>query len=171
MKDDIQYVISRIPIILVLGLLFFILGSLLGAKHSKASERSEVMALAKKNGYSPSQEVIQAIVKASRWYNIDPLELTAIGILETGLGKYSLVNKNKNSIDLGIFQINSANFSRCKMFNINTIEGNAMCAALILHNIRYNFSDKDEKWIGIYHSKKPKYKNKYFAKISKILYN
>jgi len=165
-----QYFISRIPIILNLALLAYILGCLLGARHAKADDYTDVKTLAIKNGYSPSNDVIRAIVKASRWYNINPLDLTAIGIIETGLGKYSLINKNRNSYDLGVFQINSGNFQRCKAFDINTIEGNAMCAALILHNIRYNFSHKDNKWLGIYNSKKQKYKEKYFAKISKILY-
>lgn len=161
-----------IALIALMALMAFSLGSLIGASQAKASDYSDVRALANKNGYSPSNDVVRAIVKASRWYNISPLDLTAIGILETGLGKYSLVNTNKRgSVDHGIFQINDINVSKCNMFDLNSVEGNALCAGLLLHDIRRTYSNKDTKWIGIYNSKTLKYKEKYFAKISKILNN
>jgi hypothetical protein len=137
---------------------------------AKASEYGEVMALAKKNGLRPSREVIRAIVKASRWYKINALDLTAIGILETGLGKYNQDTINKNgTIDTGIFQINTVNRSRCAIFDLNTIEGSAFCAAKLLSRIKHKYEINDPEWLARYHSATKSHKQKYFNKLAQVL--
>src|SRR5271166_3546125 len=82
-----------------------------------ASDFANVKRLATKNHLNPPNRIIKAIVIAARWYEIDPLELTAIGIIETGLGKYNVDVVNKNgTVDTGLFQINTVNQSKCVAF-------------------------------------------------------
>src|SRR5271170_3535377 len=100
--------------------------ALLVSTIARASSRDEVMALCTKNSLKPDKRVISAILSASQWYKVDPLDLTAIGILETGLGKYNHDVYNKNgTIDTGIFQINTINKPKCSKFDLNTTIGSA----------------------------------------------
>lgn len=122
--------------------------------------------LAKANGFSPSKRVIRAIIRASDTYDIDALELTAIGIVETGLGKYNAIKKNLNGThDRGIFQINTVNYSKCVEYNLDSPEGSALCAAKLLSKIKYHRAD----YLGVYHSKTPSKKMKYLNKVSQVL--
>jgi len=129
--------------------------------HSK-----DVEALARANGFIPTKRVIDAIIYASEMYEIDALELTAIGIVETGLGKYSAIKKNSNgTYDRGIFQINTVNYSKCVEYNLDSPEGSALCAAKLLSKIKSYRAD----YLGVYHSKTPSKKTKYLNKISQAL--
>jgi len=137
---------------------------------SRASEITDAMYdLAQRNGYKPSQRVVEAILQASQTYHIDPLLLESIGMVESGLKFQTRVNKN-GTTDSGIFQINSVNRSKCIGFDLKTPEGSAYCAAKLLNEIRSKWSKKDSNWIGRYHSKTLKHKNKYIEKLSKVLY-
>jgi hypothetical protein len=131
-----------------------------------ANELGDIRALANANDFEPSERVLTAIVAASRRYHIDAKELTAIGILETGLGKYLKVRHNSNGTDdAGIFQINSINTPSCIEYNLESIEGNAFCAAKLLKRIAKRHSD----YLGRYHSKTPKHKLAYQNAALKIL--
>lgn len=93
-------------------------------------------------------------------------ELTAIGILETGLGSNSKNRINTNgTVDQGIFQINTVNRISCIEYNLASIEGNAYCAAKLLHSIAKKHSD----YLGRYHSKTPSRKIAYQNAIVKVL--
>lgn len=127
---------------------------------------SKIIQLAKNNGFKPSMRVVNAILEASKLYRIDPLELTAIGILETGLGKYAKTRRNSNdTFDKGVFQINTVNVKTCLEYNLDTVEGNALCAAKLLSRIKSVRAD----YMGVYHSKTPSKKNAYLKKIAKVL--
>lgn len=142
----------------------FTLGKL---KADSLSDYSKVINLASNNGFNPSKEVVNAIINASHRYNINPLELTAIGILETGLGKYSATRTNRNmSQDVGLFQINEVNLSKCIEYNLASNQGSAMCAAKLLSEIK-----KKHKidYIGRFHSNTPKHKNAYIKSIKRLL--
>ncbi len=122
--------------------------------------------LAESNGFSPSDRIIKAILKASDLYQIDPMELAAIGIIETGLGKYSTTRKNANGTkDHGIFQINTVNIPKCVEYNLDSPEGSALCAAKLLSNIKSHRKD----YLGVYHSKTKSKKIAYMQKVSKVL--
>lgn len=122
--------------------------------------------LAVSNGYRPSTRVISAISFASKAYSLNPLELTAIGILESGLGQFKTLRVNKNgTIDVGLFQINSVNLHKCTEYNVETIEGSALCAAKLLSSIKAKHKD----YLGRYHSKTPSKKNAYHAKVKRLL--
>lgn len=122
--------------------------------------------LARANGFNVSKRVADSILNASNQYNINAIELTAIGIVETGLGKYSRTRQNKDgSIDKGVFQINSVNHSKCVEYNLESPEGNALCAAKLLAEIKTRRAD----YLGVYHSKTPSKKAKYLQKITKVL--
>lgn len=130
-----------------------------------------VKQLAFKNGFKPSDRIVNAIVMASQTFHINPLELTAICLIETGCGKYNQINHNRNkSIDVGIFQINSINHDYCIEYNLQSPEGSALCAAKLLSRIQKSWQKKDAKWLGRYHSKTIKYKNEYYNKINKVIY-
>jgi hypothetical protein len=124
------------------------------------------MALAKSNGFSPSQRDVQAIAYASEQWHIDAKELTAIAIIETGIGTNKLTNVNSNNtVDLGLFQINTVNYPKCVEYNLSSPEGNAMCAAKLLHMLKVKRKD----YIGAFHSKTKKYKIVYMQRINGIL--
>lgn len=128
--------------------------------------KKEVIDLAKANGFSPSKRIVDAIVKAADQYEIDVLELTAIGIIETGLGKYAKTRKNKNGThDRGLFQINTINEMKCIEYNLDSPEGSALCAAKLLSEIKTKRAD----YLGVYHSKTPSKKAKYLKKVTQVL--
>lgn len=125
-----------------------------------------VRSIASANGFAASGRVVKAISRASKYYNIDEAELTAIAIVETGLGKYAATRVNQNgTVDQGLFQINSVNQPYCSEYDLSSPEGSAMCAAKLLARIRLNHDD----YIGRYHSKTPTLKIKYTNKIIKVL--
>jgi len=131
-----------------------------------AGDVTNVLRLADANGFQPDARIARAIVKASRRYHIDARELAAIAIVETGLGKYTRSTPNDNgTIDEGIFQINSVNFSRCVEYNLKSPEGSAYCAAKLLSTIKHARSD----YLGVWHSKTPSKKIKYMKKVTQVL--
>lgn len=128
--------------------------------------QDQVKALALVNGFEATDAVADAIDKASKAFDVDALQLTAIGILESGLGKNAKTRLNKNGThDKGVFQINTVNWPKCKEFHIETLQGNAFCAAKILSQIKM----RKPSDLGKYHSKTPSKKNAYFTKITKVL--
>ena len=130
------------------------------------TRHKDVEALAKANGFNISQRIIGAIIRASDTYEIDALELTAIGIVETGLGKYNATKKNTNGThDRGVFQINTVNYPKCVEYNLDSPEGSALCAAKLLSKIKSHRAD----YLGVYHSKTPSKKMKYLNKVSQVL--
>lgn len=128
--------------------------------------QDRVKALALANGFQASDAVADAIAKASKAFDVDAMQLTAIGIIESGLGKYAKTRLNKNGThDKGVFQINTVNFAKCKEFHLETLEGNAFCAAKLLSQIKMAKPSDVAK----YHSKTPTKKRAYFAKLTKVL--
>lgn len=141
---------------------------LLVCSSASANDVRDIRSLAHSNGFKPSQRVILAIASASKRYKVPAKELTAIGILETGLGKNLKVRHNTNgSKDVGIFQINTINLKTCVEYNLDSPEGSAMCAAKLLHNI----SKKHNDYLGRYHSKTPSKKTSYQNAALKVLAN
>lgn len=126
----------------------------------------DIKDLANANDFKPSERIVKAILVASDTYKIDALELTAIGIVETGLGKYAKTRKNTNGTkDRGLFQINTVNESKCVEYNLDIPEGSALCAAKLLSTIKSRRTD----YLGVYHSKTKTKKAKYIAKLSQVL--
>lgn len=130
------------------------------------ADYESVQSLAQANGFKPSKRIVNAILTASKMYNVDELELTAIGIIETGLGKYARTRKNTNgTFDKGIFQINTVNIKTCVGYDLDTPEGSALCAAKLLSKIKVKHPD----YLGRYHSKTPTKKAKYLKKVTQVL--
>lgn len=128
--------------------------------------QDKIKALALQNGFEATDAVADAIDKASKAFDVDALQLTAIGIIESGLGKNAVTHKNKNGThDKGVFQINTVNWPKCKEFHIETLQGNAFCAAKLLSQIKM----RKPSDLGKYHSKTPSKKIAYFAKLTKVL--
>lgn len=145
--------------------------ALLITQQAWAGMNEEVFDLANKNHLKPSNRVVAAIVHAGESYGISPLELAAISVVETGMGKYNSIHKNKNgTVDKGLFQINTVNHKYCIEYTLDTPEGNSLCAAKLLANIKYKYL-KDPKHLGRYNSNTPKYKQLYYQKVAKVLEN
>jgi len=126
----------------------------------------DVQDLAKANGFNPSMRIVKAILTASDQYGIDAMQLTAIGIIETGLGKYAVTRKNSNGThDRGVFQINTVNAPKCVEYNLDSPEGSALCAAKLLSEIKAKRKD----YLGVYHSKTHSKKVAYMQKVSQVL--
>lgn len=181
MKNTIK---DQSTILISFGLAFLVYGFLIQAVSPKpvASEtkaletksietmpidiRTQIQDLAQANGFKPSKRIIEAIVIASETHQIDALELTAIGIVETGLGKYSRTRLNSNGThDKGVFQINTVNYPKCIEYNLDSVEGSSLCAAKLLSQIKTKRAD----YLGVYHSKTPSKKAKYIQKITQVL--
>lgn len=128
--------------------------------------QDKIKALALQNGFTASDDVADAIVKASKAFDVDALQLTAIGIIESGLGKNAKTRRNRNGThDKGVFQINTVNWQRCAEFRLETVQGNAFCAAKLMSQIKM----RKPSDLGAYHSKTPSKKIAYFAKLTKVL--
>ena len=138
------------------------------AELASANEFTKVKALANANGFTPDERIIQAVVDASKRYGIKATDLAAVGILETGLGKYNTIRNNTNGTqDQGLFQINTVNAPRCIEYNLDSYEGNALCAAKLLKSLKLKRPD----YLGAYHSKTPTKKALYLKKLNGILAN
>lgn len=130
------------------------------------SRAQNIQDLAKANGFNVSKRIVDSILRASNDYQIDALELTAIAIVETGLGKYTRTRKNQNGThDKGLFQINTVNWPKCVEYNLESPEGSSLCAAKLLSEIKAKRAD----YLGVYHSKTPTVKAKYLKKVAKVL--
>jgi hypothetical protein len=131
-----------------------------------ADPKDEVKMLAEANGLHATERNISAIVYASNYYRINVSELTAIAIIETGLGKNVKPRHNSNgTIDTGLFQINTINQPKCIEYNLDSPEGSALCAAKLLYNIKKSRKD----YLGVYHSKTPSRKIPYLKRVNEIL--
>lgn len=127
----------------------------------RASVSNTIVALVRANGFVAHNKTIQAIIAASKAFNVTPTHLAAIAIVESGFGRYARTRVNRNgTIDRGVFQINSVNNKKCAAFNLDTVEGNAFCAALILSHMPD---------VASYHSRTPSKKMIYYKKITKVL--
>jgi len=149
--------------------LIYIALAFLNSESEARAVKDDIKSLANANGYYPTDRVILAIERASKVYNINALNLTAIAILETGLGKYSKTRMNNNgTIDKGLFQINSVNFPKCVEYNLDSPEGSSLCAAKLIHDLK---RERPTDYLGAYHSKSPKKKEQYLNKINLVLNN
>lgn len=110
---------------------------------------------------------------AGKDYGINPWVLKAISRVEGG--KLGTVSKNSNgSFDLGPMQINTINLPEIKnkFPGVSWIEityqpcVNVYAAAWLL---RRHMDTTDDKWlaVGKYHSKTPKYRDRYLDKVKK----
>lgn len=134
---------------------------------SSFADSARVRQIAVYNGYNPPKTTIQAITNASQKYKVPADKLTAIAIVETGLGRYNKVNKNKNGTkDVGLFQINDINRNTCIEYNLHSDEGSALCAAKLLNLYRKKYP---VDYYAVYHSKTPDKKVLYKQKIDAIL--
>lgn len=147
-------------------MLAYLIGMVVALYEVKADSIYNTLSqLALNNGVNAPNRVITAIINAGNRYGVNPLELTAIGILESRLDP-NAIHFNKNSIDIGMFQINSVNLTKCKEYNVQSIEGSCLCAAKLLNIIRKNHP-KDA--LGRYHSKTIRRKLAYIGRIQSIL--
>jgi hypothetical protein len=154
-------------ILIMITLLLLI--SIKSMAQSQTQEFMEVQRLALKNHVKASNRTVMAILNASRAYSINPLQLTAIGILESNLDNTAIHLNKDGTRDISAFQINEKNLGKCLEYNLNTIEGSAMCASKLLAIIRFNFK-RDDSWVGRYHSSTPKKKRLYLDKLSKVVF-
>ncbi len=162
-SDNTRYNMRMKKIILVTTLL---IGCPL--KHSpvkpevkRVSAHNTITALVRANGFVAHNKTVLAIIAASKAYNVKPTHLAAIAIVESGFGRYDRTRLNRNgTVDRGVFQINSVNNKKCAAFNLDTVEGNAFCAALILSHMPD---------VASYHSRTPTKKMIYSKKIAKVL--
>lgn len=77
------------------------------------------------------------------------------------------LNKN-NTVDIGMFQINSVHWqTTCKELKLYNDYDNAICAALILSNIKKRYEKTDSMWMARYHSNTYKYKLRYYKQLTK----
>lgn len=147
---------------LTIGFIIALIPSVSSANESEAS----VQGLAQANGFKPSKRIVKAIVNAAKTYDINPTKLTAIAIVETGLGRYERTVLNKNGTkDVGLFQINEVNHEKCVEYNLESPEGSALCAAKLLSSLKKRHDD----FLGRYHSNTPKHKQRYQEKIKTVL--
>ncbi len=127
---------------------------------------SVTVKIAQANGFKVSNEIDIAINNAARHYRLPASELTAIAIVESGIGQNAKTRINTNGTqDIGLFQINTINHKFCKEYDIKNNIGNALCAAKILSKLKQTRHD----YVGVYHSKTPSKKQIYLSKIAKVL--
>lgn len=143
-----------------------LIGIISGSYAHAESLTHTVVNLARSNGYKPTRRVVQAIIKASQTYKISVNDLTAIAILETGIGRFDHIRHNDNgTYDVGLFQINTINHKKCRGYNLVSPEGSAMCAAKLLSDLRKTRGD----YLGVYHSKTPSVKHVYISKLNQVV--
>jgi hypothetical protein len=129
----------------------------------------KVMTYVAQAGYKPDAESVKAIVKASELYDINPIDMTRIAMLESSFDKSKRHLNENGTIDSGLFQVNDVQRSgTCKEFDIDTLDGNVMCAAKIIKGIKIKWGRRDPRWIARYHSKTPALKYEYYRKLASL---
>jgi len=127
----------------------------------------DLKALTERNGFKTQERVINVIRIEAQRSGLDASQLVRIAMIESGLDINAWrVNKN-NTVDVGLFQINSVNFLKCKGLDINSLEGNVKCAVKIL-KAHHKHADTDFEWICRYHSKTPSRKAEYCKKLASL---
>jgi hypothetical protein len=118
-------------------------------------------------GYFTDAKVVKVIKDKAAKYGIKPDIMVAIAILESSMNTQASRLNSNGTTDYGLFQINSVNKTFCKEYDIQTLKGNAGCAAklLALHRTK---KDIDSNWYCRYHSKTPSKKIAYCEKLNKI---
>jgi len=121
------------------------------------------------SGAPLKESSLKAIYVAAKTYNVDAQDLVRIAFLESSFNEHAKrVNKN-NTIDFGLFQINSVHWSTtCKQYDIFKVTGNTLCAAKLLAQAKKH-ATTDKHWKGRYHSKTPSKKQLYATKIELAL--
>lgn len=117
---------------------------------------------------NPSNDEIVLIVKLSREAGLNPNKLIRIAYVESKFKHKSLRINTNDTIDVGMFQINSIHFdTTCKDYNVFSFKGNLQCAIKLL-SIHKNKSSTDSCWFARYHSRTKKLKENYCNKINSI---
>lgn len=113
-------------------------------------------------------DIKHAISKAARRYQVARWDLLKIAYVESSLNKKVKTGRNPNgTFDIGVFQINSIHLkTTCKIHNVKTLAGNAMCAAKILSQHKAHMK-VDDNWVARYHSVTPRHKRLYAFKLMK----
>ena len=113
-------------------------------------------------------ELINAIEKASEEYNIEPKKLLKIAFVESSLNVNVKPRYNTNGTqDIGPFQINTIHWhNTCSSYDLESLEGNTMCAAKLIRK-HSRMKHRDKQWLARYHSKTPRFKRAYHAKLVK----
>ena len=119
-----------------------------------------------KSIHLPNKATLKHIYNAAKRYHLNVQDMLKIAFLESSFNSEARrVNKN-NTIDYGLFQINSVHWSTtCKEYDIFSVKGNSLCAAKLLAGFKRD-ADIDEHWIGKYHSKTKSKKIAYANKIA-----
>lgn len=124
------------------------------------------------NFNNPSQEDITEkaflIYKYSLKYNVDPLLMTAIGIIESNLRRSP---PNSYAGAVGLFQIMPST-ARGLSYDIYTLEGNVAAAAEFMARLIDRYNSSIEKAVAHYNGgSNPMYKAKHYPETRNYLYN
>jgi len=120
-----------------------------------------------------NQEYDDLFIKYGKYYNVNPILLKGIGIVESYLNPNS-INKNSNkTFDIGLMQINDYWYDKLPKTKKKKKEllkdpnySIAVAAWIVASNTKnvYNW-----KTVGNYHSVTPKYRKKWIKKLKKTL--
>lgn len=117
---------------------------------------------------TPTNQQLKIIYAIAIKYKLDANDLIKIAKVESNFNHDSVrINKNQ-SIDIGMFQINSIHWTTtCINFNVFTLRGNAECAAKLIRQLKNNYATIDINWLGRYHSSTHKRKMHYIKLLAK----
>ncbi len=115
-----------------------------------------------------SLEQVKYFREAALKYKVPVNKLVKIAYIESRF-KADAVRYNKNNtMDVGVMQINSIHWdTTCKVYDVTTIKGNIMCGAKILASHKWR-ATKDDCWVAVFHSKTPKFKQRYCNKLAEV---
>ncbi|WP_170968501.1 lytic transglycosylase domain-containing protein [Psychromonas sp. SP041] len=120
-------------------------------------------------------KVTECVNFASKYYNVNPSVIRAIIAVEGG--KIGTMSRNSNgTYDMGIMQINTIHIKdlrkRFPTLNLTRKKiSNGACVNIFLavDILNRRIKENSNYWLGVgsYHSKTPKYRNRYLKKIYK----
>lgn len=116
-------------------------------------------------GKQPSIDQVSTITYIAKKYDIDANKMLKIAWVESKFSQTAVRHNKNNTVDVGVFQINSIHFSTtCKDLDVFVLKGNAECAARLI-KIHKSQKSTDPQWLSRYHSKTPSLKAKYSKKL------
>ncbi|MFC5550198.1 lytic transglycosylase domain-containing protein [Massilia aerilata] len=110
---------------------------------------------------------------AAQYHQVNPWILRAIAAQETGFKPNTVARNSNNTIDLGMFGVNSVHLAELAQYGVSQADLMDGCKAAFIAgwHLGKQVRKFGNSWVavGSYHSTTPRYRDEYAARIKRII--